>query len=72
MGFNTRPSTIREISSFVNKRQTNVDYQLQNTDPYSAEYQYLLNRKNFLQKHVDTLESLIGKKIPKSKRRKKV
>lgn len=68
MAFNTRPSTIAEVNSWVNKRKTNAEYQLKQTDPSDPLYQYLLDRIAYCEKFVDARTSLIGKKLPTKKR----
>jgi hypothetical protein len=68
MSFNTRPSTIAEINSWVNKRLTNTRYQLQQTDKDDPLYEYLLERIAYYEKYVTARESLIGKKLPVKKR----
>lgn len=68
MAFNTRPSTIAEVNSWVNKRKTNAEYQLKQTDPSDPLYQYLLDRIAYYEKYVEARTSLIGKKLPESKR----
>ena len=68
MAFNTRPSTIAEINSWVNKRKTNAEYQLKQTDPSDPLYQYLLDRIAYYEKYVEARNSLIGKKLPTKKR----
>lgn len=68
MAFNTKPSTIAEINSWVNKRKTNALYQLKQTDPADPMYKYLLERIEYFDKYIDARNSLIGKKLPTSKR----
>lgn len=68
MAFNTRPSTIAEVNSWVNKRKTNAEYQLKQTDPSDPLYQYLLDRIAYYEKYVEARTSIIGKKLPESKR----
>jgi len=68
MSFNTRPSTIAEINSWVNKRKTNALYQLKQTDPEDPMYAYLQERIAYYDKFVEARTSLIGKKLPRSKR----
>jgi len=68
MAFNTRPSTIAEINSWVNKRKTNAEYQLKQTDPSDPLYVYLQERIAYYEKYVDTRNELIGKKLPTKKR----
>jgi len=68
MSFNTRPSTINEINSWVNKRLTNARYQLKQTDPSDPLYEYLLERIAYYEKYVDVRTNLIGKKLPTKKR----
>lgn len=70
MAFNTRPSTINEINRWVNKRKTNAEYQLKQTDPSDPLYQYLLDRIAYYDKYVEARTNLIGKKLPPSKRDK--
>lgn len=67
MSFNTRPSTIAEINSWVNKRKTNALYQLKQTDPEDPMYAYLQERIAYYDKFVEARTSLIGKKLPRSK-----
>lgn len=66
--FNTKPSTIREINSWTNKRRTNYEYQLKQTDPKDPLYNYLLERIEYCKKHTERLDSIVGKKLPKNKR----
>jgi hypothetical protein len=68
MAFNTRPSTIAEINGWVNKRKTNAEYQLKQTDPSDPLYDYLLGRIAYYEQFVDARNSLIGKKLPTTKR----
>lgn len=68
MAFNTKPSTIAEINSWVSKRRTNALYQLKQTDPTDPLYQYLLDRIAYFDKFIEARNSLIGKKLPISKR----
>lgn len=68
MAFNTRPSTIAEINSWVNKRRTNALYQLKQTDINDPLYQYLLERIAYFDKYIDARNNLIGKKLPASER----
>lgn len=68
MAFNTKPSTIAEINSWVSKRRTNAVYQLKQTDPNDPLYQYLLERIEYFDKFIDARNRLIGKKLPMSKR----
>jgi len=68
MSFNTRPSTIAEINSWVNKRKTNALYQLKKTDPDDPLYEYLKERIAYYDSFVEARTSLIGKKLPRSKR----
>ena len=68
MSFNTRPSTINEINSWVNKRLTNTRYQLKQTDPKDPLYDYLLERIAYYEKYVEVRTNLIGKKLPTKKR----
>ena len=70
MAFNTRPSTIAEINRWVNKRKTNAEYQLKQTDPSDPLYAYLQERIAYYEKYVDTRNGLIGKKLPTKKRDK--
>lgn len=70
MAFNTKPSTIAEINSWVSKRRTNALYALKQTDPGDPMYQYLLERIAYFDKYIDARNSLIGKKLPTSKRDK--
>ena len=70
MAFNTKPSTIAEVNSWVSKRRTNALYQLKQTDPTDPLYQYLLDRIAYFDKYIDARNSLIGKKLPPSKRDK--
>jgi hypothetical protein len=68
MAFNTKPSTIAEVNSWVSKRRTNALYQLKQTDPSDPMYQYLLERIAYFDKYIAARNSLIGKKLPPSKR----
>ena len=68
MSFNTRPSTIAEINSWVNKRKTDALYQLKQTPNDDPLYDYLLERIAYFDKFVEARTSLIGKKLPRSKR----
>jgi|TARA_B100002019_G_scaffold292016_1_gene313880 hypothetical protein len=68
MSFNTRPSTIAEINSWVNKRKTDALYQLKQTPKDDPLYDYLLERIAYFDKFVEARTSLIGKKLPRSKR----
>jgi len=70
MAFNTRPSTIAEVNSWVNKRITNYRYQLKNTDPSDPLYEYLLERIAYCENYVEKRNSIIGKKLPTKKRDK--
>lgn len=66
--FNTRPSTIREINSWINKRRTNYEYQLKQTDPKDPMYEYLLGRIESCKSYTGKLDSMMGKKLPPNKR----
>lgn len=68
--FNTRPSTIAEINSWVNKRKTNAEYQLRQTDPSDPLYSYLQERVAYYEKYVEARAGLVGKKLPTKKRDK--
>jgi hypothetical protein len=68
MSFNTRPSTINEINSWVSGRLTNVLDEMKRTPKGTPEYEYLEGRVEYLQKFIDARNSLIGKKLPESKR----
>lgn len=68
MAFNTKPSTIAEVNSWVAKRRTNAYYQLKQTDPSDPMYKYLEERIAYYDKYIDARNNLIGKKLPKSKR----
>ena len=70
--FNTKPSTIREIQSWINKRKTNAVYQLQRTDPNSPMYKYLQERIEYYDSYVQQLQSMMGKKLPPNKRAKRM
>jgi hypothetical protein len=70
MAFNTNPSTIAEINSWVAKRKTNTEYQLKQTDPSDPMYQYYLDRIAYYDKYIDARTNLIGKKLPTPKRDK--
>lgn len=64
MSFNTKPSTIAEINSWVNKRRTNAVYQLKQTNPSDPLYQYLLERIAYFDTYIDARNNLVGKKLP--------
>jgi hypothetical protein len=64
MAFNTRPSTIREVNSWVNKRVAAAQDELRRTDPSDPKYQYLLDRIAYMEKYVDARTNLMGKKLP--------
>ena len=68
MAFNTKPSTIAEINSWVSKRRTNALYQLRQTDPNDPLHKYLLERIEYFDRFIDARSSLIGKKLPTAKR----
>ena len=68
MAFNTRPSTINEIAGFVDKRLTNARNQLAATDPDNHNYQYLVERVEALEKNSSKIKSMVGMKLPESKR----
>ena len=68
MSFNTRPSTINEINGWVSGRLTNVLDEMKRTPKGTPEYEYLEGRVEYLQKFIDARNSLIGKKLPESKR----
>ena len=68
MSFNTRPSTIHEINGWVSGRLTNVLDEMKRTPKGTPEYEYLEGRVEYLQKFIDARNSLIGKKLPESKR----
>ena len=70
--FNTRPSTIREINSWINKRRTNYEYQLKQTNPKDPMYQYLLERIEYCKTYTNKLDSMMGKKLPPNKRAKRM
>ena len=68
MAFNTKPSTIAEINSWVSGRLTNVKNEMRRTKKGTPEYEYLIEREEYLQKFIDVRNSMIGKKLPESKR----
>ena len=68
MAFNTRPSTINEINSWVAGRLTNARYQLKQTNKDDPLYDYLLDRIAYYEKFIEARNKLIGKKLPESKR----
>ncbi len=68
MSFNTRPSTIAEINSWVNKRKTNALYQLKKTPKDDPLYDYLIERIAYYDRFVAARTSMIGKKLPKNPR----
>ena len=68
MAFNTKPSTINEINGWVSGRLTNVLDEMKRTPKGTPEYEYLEGRVEYLQKFIDARNSLIGKKLPESKR----
>lgn len=68
MAFNTRPSTINEINGWVSGRLTNVLDEMKRTPKGTPEYEYLESRVEYLQKFIDARNSMIGKKLPESKR----
>ena len=70
--FNTKPSTIREIQSWINKRRTNAMYELKRTDPNSPMHKYLQDRIEYYDSYVKQLESMMGKKLPPNKRAKRM
>jgi hypothetical protein len=70
MAFNTRPSTINEINGWVSGRLTNVMDEMKRTPKGTPEYEYLEGRVEYLQKFIDARNSMIGKKLPESKRDK--
>lgn len=69
MAFNTKPSTIAEINSWVNKRITNYEYQMKQVDPSDPLYSYFQERIAYCKKYVEARNNLIGKKLPKRKRK---
>ena len=68
MSFNTRPSTIAEVNSWVAGRLTNARNELKRTDPSDPNYEWLLERIAYYEKYIDARNKLIGKKLPESKR----
>ena len=70
MAFNTKPSTIAEINGWVAGRLTNTRNQLKRTDKDDPLYDYLLERIAYYEKFIAARESLIGKKLPPSRRDK--
>jgi len=68
MSFNTRPSTINEVNSWVAGRLTNARNELKRTDPEHPNYDYLLERIAYYEKFIDARNKIIGKKLPESKR----
>ena len=68
MAFNTKPSTINEINGWVSGRLTNVMDEMKRTPKGTPEYEYLEGRVEYLQKFIDARNSIIGKKLPESKR----
>ena len=68
MAFNTKPSTINEINGWVSGRLTNVLDEMKRTPKGTPEYEYLESRVEYLQKFIDARNSIIGKKLPESKR----
>ena len=67
MAFNTKPSTIAEVNSWVSNRLTNVLNEMKRTPKGTPEYEYLEGRVEYLQKFIDARNSMIGKKLPESK-----
>ena len=68
MSFNTRPSTIAVINSWVNKRKTNALYQLKKTSKDDPLYDYLIERIAYYDRFVEARTNLIGKKLPDNPR----
>lgn len=68
MAFNTKPSTINEINGWVSGRLTNVLDEMKRTPKGTPEYEYLEGRVEYFQKFIDARNSMIGKKLPESKR----
>lgn len=70
MAFNTKPSTIAEINSWVAGRLTNTRYQLKKTKKDDPLYDYLVERIAYYENFIEARNKLIGKKLPESKRDK--
>ena len=66
--FNTRPSTINEINGWVSGRLTSCKDEMKRTPKGTPEYEYLEERVTYLQSFIDARNSMIGKKLPESKR----
>jgi len=62
--FNTRPSTIREIQSWIHGRKSAARAELKNTEPGTEKYDYLLGRLAYYDEWSQKYGSLIGKKMP--------
>ena len=70
MSFNTRPSTINEINGWVSARLSNVHRQMEITPEDDPLYEYLLERKQYLEKFIEARQSMIGKTLPENPRDK--
>jgi hypothetical protein len=64
MGFNTKPSTIREIQSWIHRTTAQIKNEMSRTEPGTPEYQYLEQRLEYCDKHSAQLGAMVGKSLP--------
>lgn len=66
---NTNRSTIREIQSWIHKRQSAARAELKRTEPGTEQYDYLVGRLAYYEEHSNKYEMMMGKKMPPKKDR---
>lgn len=66
---NTNYSTIAEIRSWIHRQASNVRDQLKRIDETDPNYQWLVDRLEYLEKHSKKYENMTGKDLPKRRDR---
>ena len=66
---NTNYSTIAEIRSWINRAVSNVQDQLRRIDETDPNYEWLVNRLDYLKEYSSKYEKMTGKSLPKPRDR---
>ena len=66
---NTNYSTIAEIRSWIHRAISNVNDQLKRIDETDPNYQWLVDRLEYLKKHSAKYEAMTGQALPKPRDR---
>ena len=66
---NTNYSTIAEIRSWIHRQTSNVRDQLRRIDETDPNYQWLVDRLEYLEKHSKKYENMTGQEMPKRRDR---